>query len=140
MAGKISVGMSDPVDIPLEPHAPTRNFEKFTWRDVHSWEEHPERLCCRTIGKPLRLFVDEGTAPAFAGLQKDMEHIRLKTNDDGACALHSVFGLPTMDKQDGIEFFVSDARQRLVRTFGATAQEFQQRLKKIKVASHEYRH
>ena len=33
-----------------------------------------------------------------------------------------------MDKENGIEFFASDARPKLVRTLGATAQEFQHRL------------
>ena len=67
-------------------------------------------------------------APACVGLRKDVEHIRLKTNGGGACALHSVFGLPSMDEENGIEFFASDARPKLVRTLGATAQEFQHRL------------
>ena len=74
------------------------------------------------------MFVGNGAVPASVASLRSVEHIRLKTNGDGACALHSVFGVPSPSAENGIEFFAVDARKRLVSTLGETAQQFEQRL------------
>ena len=54
------------------------------------------------------------------------EYCTIPTNGDGACAVHSVFGVPCPARDN--KLFVANARGRLVATFGRTAAEFRQRL------------
>ena len=51
------------------------------------------------------------------------------TNGDGACSLHSVFGIPTINNRTGAtEMYCSDARSVPAKLFGASLQSVRERV------------
>ena len=73
--------------------------------------------------KPLVISRDSVRIASLSG----QVHCTVATNDDGECALHSVFGIPLESQR--YKLFRGNARARLVATFGNTPSEFRSRLR-----------
>ena len=57
------------------------------------------------------------------------EFVPVITNGDGACSLHSVFGIPTINRRTGAtEMYCSDARSVPAKLFGASVQSVRERV------------
>ena len=57
------------------------------------------------------------------------EFVPVITNGDGACSLHSVFGIPTINRRTGAtEMYCSDARSVPAKLFGASLQSVRERV------------
>ena len=60
------------------------------------------------------------------GALRGKQYCAVGTNGNGACALHGVFGRPQESSHK--ELFASDARAKLVGTFGDSVMQFRERV------------
>ena len=84
-----------------------------------------EDLKCARLTQRWKSFCTERRDGAVGALRLK-SYCAVRTNGDGACALHSVFGRP-WESSDG-ELFACDARAKLVATMGASVGQFRERL------------
>ena len=83
-------------------------------------------MFCRPRKLKLRAIVDE--LDAFSDYVSE-EFVPVITNGDGACSLHSVFGIPTFNRRTGAtEMYCSDARSVAAKLFGARLQRLRERV------------
>ena len=88
------------------------------------FSEKKTMFCCS--GKVLRASVDE--LDALSDYANE-EFVPVITSGDGACALHSVFGVPTVNRTSGrMEMFCSQARSLLAKFFGADLKSVRERV------------
>ena len=97
----------------------------FSVADVCTYDEWDRMGGCIASEewKPLVISRDSVRIASLSG----QVHCTVATNDDGACALHSVFGIPLESQR--YKLFRGNARARLVATFGNTPSEFRSRLR-----------
>ena len=78
-----------------------------------------QKLKMRAFGYELYVFSDH----------VGEEFVPVITNGDGACSLHSVFGIPTFNRRTGAtEMYCSDARSVPAKLFGAGLQSVRERV------------
>ena len=96
-------------------------MHQFTATD---FSEKKTMFCCS--GKVLRASVDE--LDALSDYANE-EFVPVITSGDGACALHSVFGVPTVNRTSGrMEMFCSQARSLPAKFFGADLKSVRERV------------
>ena len=111
------------------PRAPPSGFTK---ESVHWWYANdavsPQNpTSWKLIGHACKL----STEDAGDGRQRIQQlsgqlFQKIDTDGDGACAIHSVFGAPSIELSNRL--FVQNARARAIATLGDTASEFRRRL------------
>ena len=101
----------------------------FTQQSVHWWHGPPvlqQQPSLKLIGavKPIRSsgFIMHERIMAL----HEQPHRKIDTDGNGACAIHSVFGQPTMSVSSRL--FVTAAREKAVCTLGSSAAVFRRRL------------
>ena len=107
----------------------------FSPQSVKWWPEHDaaERTASTPwpiIGTAKRIIISGDGGPERVHKLNGVLHEKIDTDGDGACALHSVFGSPTLrPPSDRQKLFVTSARAKAVTTLGSTAAEFRRRLR-----------
>ena len=107
----------------------------FSPQSVEWWPERDatERAASTAwpiIGAAKHIVISGDGGPERVRKLNGMLHEKIDTDGDGACALHSVFGCPTLRPPSGRrKLFVTDARAKAVSTLGSTAAEFRRRLR-----------
>ena len=123
----MSSRLDDDDVVVLEPAA-ISGYACFTHESVYWWPLHAE-----AVEREYRWSICEQSQFCCISAEKESilpfmgrRYHALKTNGNGSCAIHSVFGKP--DAGDHDRLFVQHARQRAIETMGQSALQFRGRL------------
>ena len=132
------------VEEPGQQDCSGKSYAENTFFSPQSVEWWPERGATEStastawpiIGAGKHIVISGDGGPERVRKLKGVLHQKIDTDGDGACALHGVFGFPTLrPPSNRLKLFVTDARAKAVATLGSTAAEFRGRLR----AEHLYK-